>query len=203
MFHKNDRFAGAIRGGSAVVSLCVAFAQAQQVAPAPVQSQITVQPVCPPPATCEGTQRTKAPISRPIHLLVMDQQNRPVPGAAVAIELPADGPSAEFSPPNPTAQFDTDALGRIFIDHLRANTLAGGYKITATASFGGETAITTITERNVYPPFLARHRRTLIILGAISVAIVVPVLALRKSPPPSATITTSGPVGTVGPAGNP
>ena len=128
----------------------------------------------------------------------MDQQNRPVPGATVVIGLPTTGPGANFIQPRSANQFDTDALGKTAIDGLRANRLAGSYQIHAKASFGGETAIATIRETNTPPPFISRHRKKLIVLGAVCAAVVTPVLALRKPPPPSANITTISPVGPVG-----
>ena len=180
----------------------ISLAQAQQPPPAPGQSQITVRDdSCPPPETCEEKHQHQinAPFASPIILLVMDQQNRPVPGATVVIGLPTTGPGANFIQPRSANQFDTDALGKTAIDGLRANRLAGPYQITATASFGGETATTTIKETNTPPPFFSRHKKKLIVLGVVCAAVVTPVLALRKPPSPSASITTISPVGPVGP----
>jgi hypothetical protein len=144
------------------------------------------------------THQTGAAYRSGIKIEVTDGQLRPLPGASVVVALShAQGVAgAELAHGERTAELKLDPQGIGTITALRANRVRGDFTITATASFGGETGSAEVTQTNTRPPLVTTKR--LLILGGICAAILVPVLTLRKTPPPSVTITSGGSAGPVG-----
>jgi hypothetical protein len=125
---------------------------------------------------------------------VYDERGREVPDATVTFQMPGDGASAtSLNGRLVTIQSDPNGVAKAV--GLRANSTGGDYDIRVNANFEGKAGYTTIRQTNRNPPFAVR-RRTLI-AEAAAVAVIVPVLALRSSPPPKATISTVTPTGPV------
>jgi len=74
-----------------------------------------------------------ARVSRPLTVEVTDESGRPVAGAAVSFQLPAEGPSGLFSNGLRTDLALTDAAGRASIHALQWNRIAGQVRIRITA----------------------------------------------------------------------
>ncbi len=74
-----------------------------------------------------------ARVSRPLTVEITDETGRPVPGAAVSFQLPADGPGGLFSNGLRTDLAITDASGRAAIRSLLLNRTAGQFRIRITA----------------------------------------------------------------------
>jgi hypothetical protein len=168
--------------------LSVAPAESQQAAP---QGQLKIEV----PQGDDGNHQTNTRYAAGIVIVVKDEMDRPVPGAQVVLTLPSDGAGAVFVNGAKTTQALTKADGSTQIAGLRANNIRGSFAIRATASFGGETVTMPIKETNVPPPPVTRKR--VAIVGAACAAVLIPVLALRSTPPPKATISAVGPAAPV------
>ena len=140
--------------------------------------------------------RTNSRYATDIIVVVKDELDRPVPGAQVVLTLPSDGAGAVFVNGDRSMQAFTDAEGKTQIAGVRANNIQGRFDIRATASFGGETVTKPITETNYPPPLITRKR--VAIVGGVCAAVLIPVLALRSTPPPKAAVSAVGPAGPVG-----
>ena len=144
----------------------------------------------------DGDHWTNTRYASDIVVLVKDELDRPVPGAQVVFTLPPDGAGAVFSNGGRMMQTFTDTEGKTQIAGMRANNIKGQFAIRATASFGGETVTRPITQTNYPPPLITRKR--VAIVGGVCAAVLIPVLALRSTPPPKATVSAVGPAGPVG-----
>jgi len=90
-------------------------------------------------------RRAKEPVVR-----VLDDDSRPVAGAAVTFQLTELGPSATF-PGGASLTATTDQKGEVVGRGLRPNNIAGQFQIRVTASYRGQSARATITQTNVAP----------------------------------------------------
>jgi hypothetical protein len=75
-----------------------------------------------------------ARIPKPLTVEVTDESGRPVAGAAVSFQLPAEGPSGLFSNGLRTDLVLTDAAGRASIHAVQLNRIGGQFRIRITAA---------------------------------------------------------------------
>jgi hypothetical protein len=119
----------------------------------------------------------------PTVIQVVDENQKPVAGAAVVFFLPNDGPGGTFFDGTRSLTVTTDAQGRATIRGIRFNRLSGQMQIRVTASSGGQTATATITQTNVGgpggSPGLSTKAKVWIIVGLVAGATVGAVLATR------------------------
>ncbi|MBM3738249.1 MAG: carboxypeptidase regulatory-like domain-containing protein [Acidobacteria bacterium] len=134
--------------------------------------------------------------SSTISVTVLDEKDRPVPGATVHFEVPPNGPSGSFADEKAFAITQTDSEGQASTTGFQANGLAGTYNIRVRASFEGKSMLAPVARTNEKRPFASKRNVTLI--GAGAAAVIVPVLALRSTPPPKATISSVASAGLVG-----
>ena len=80
---------------------------------------------------------------------VVDQNQKPVAGAAVVFFLPSQGPSGQFFDGTRTLSVTTDAQGRAVARGIKINGIPGQMQIRVTASYQGQTATAAITETNL------------------------------------------------------
>lgn len=80
---------------------------------------------------------------------VEDEMNRPIPGASVKFELPAEGPGARFPGGRMVATVSTDTQGRARALGMQPNHVQGEFLIRVTASYQDGIAAATITQTNV------------------------------------------------------
>ena len=150
------------------------------------------------PVESAGTQhRVGSKFTNQIDVKVIDERKRVVPGAEVVFQMTpgTTGASASIADLNLLVT-QTDVDGIASLKGLRANGAAGRYQIHVNASFEGKSGRGDIEQENVPPPILERKRTLL--ASAAAIAILVPILALRPSQPPKATISTVTPTGPVG-----
>jgi hypothetical protein len=79
---------------------------------------------------------------------VEDENHKPVAGAAVLFALPTRGPGAAFTDGSHQLTVMTDAQGRAAARGVIPNNVKGQFQIQVTASFGGMTAGSVITQTN-------------------------------------------------------
>jgi hypothetical protein len=90
----------------------------------------------------------KQRVNREPIVQVEDENHKPVAGAVVVFLLPDQGASGTFAGGSHTLTVTTNAQGRATTGRIqRANS--GQMQIRVTASLGGETAATVITQTNV------------------------------------------------------
>ena len=94
----------------------------------------------------------KAQAVAPTVIQVVDENQKPIAGAAVVFFLPNQGPGGTFFDSTRSLTVTTDAQGRATIRGIRFNRLSGQMQIRVTASSGGQTATATITQTNVGGP---------------------------------------------------
>lgn len=101
---------------------------------------------------------------------VEDENHKPVAGAAVVFFLPNNGPGGTYPGGSSSLTTTTDAQGRAVSRGVQYNGLAGMMQIRVTASFGGVTASSVITQTNVLGVAAVGLGLTAKILIAIAVA---------------------------------
>ncbi|HVN03221.1 MAG TPA: hypothetical protein VMT86_02320 [Bryobacteraceae bacterium] len=74
-----------------------------------------------------------AHVARPLAVQVTDDEGRPVAGAAVSFQLPADGPGGIFANGLRTDLAISDASGRAAIHAVQLNRIGGQFRIRITA----------------------------------------------------------------------
>ncbi|MCW5962929.1 MAG: hypothetical protein KIT83_02735 [Bryobacterales bacterium] len=79
---------------------------------------------------------------------VVDRNDRPVAGAAVAFLLPQSGAGGSFSGGAKMLNVITNQQGVAAARGFQLNAVAGDFQIRVTASFQGQTASTAITQTN-------------------------------------------------------
>jgi hypothetical protein len=79
---------------------------------------------------------------------VEDENRKPVAGAAVTFLLPNQGASASFANGARSLTIVTDNKGQAIARGLRPNGVNGNFQINVNASYGGQTASTTINMTN-------------------------------------------------------
>jgi hypothetical protein len=90
-------------------------------------------------------RRTMAPLV----VNVLDQNGRPVEGAAVVFRFPLNGPSASFSNGKKARTMRTNADGQAAAVDWMANNEVGRFQVHVTASRGNELGEATISMANV------------------------------------------------------
>lgn len=151
---------------------------------------------------------------------VQDENHKPVAGAAVlfALHPGSAGAGATFANGAESLSVTTDVNGVAHAQGILANHLQGSWQVQVTASFGGLTATTVISEMNVLPPtpqpsapgttspppahtFLHWiFSKPVMLAGGIAAAgTVVAVVVIKQNSTSSTTITPGSP--TVGPPG--
>jgi hypothetical protein len=98
----------------------------------------------------EGTLNSvKQRVNREPVVQVVDENHKPIAGAAVVFFLPTSGPGGVFMNGSQTLTVTTDATGRAAAAGIRPNHQTGRLQIRVTASSNGLTASATITQMNV------------------------------------------------------
>jgi len=138
-----------------------------------------------------ATNNLKDQTVPPTVIQVVDENQKPIAGAAVTFFLPNQGPGGTFFDGTRSMTLTTDAQGRATLRGIRFNRLSGQMQIRVTASSGGQTATATITQTNVggpggSPP-LSTKAKVWIIVGLAAGATVGAVLATRGSSSSSST----------------
>jgi len=96
---------------------------------------------------------------------ILDESNSPVQDAVVTFVLPGMGPGAAFTDGSKVLSVQSDESGRAVARGMRPNTVVGQFEIRITATQGGRSASTTITQTNAAPAAIAKKsNKTLIIL---------------------------------------
>ena len=139
---------------------------------------------------------------------VEDENHKPVAGAAVVFLLPNQGASGVFANGSRTLTVMTDNQGRAVAHGFRPNGVQGKLQMRVTASHGGKTASTTITQTNAVAAtagaaagagISAKLIAIIAIAGAAVAGGVVAATRNGGSSTPAATPTTITPgTGTVG-----
>ena len=83
---------------------------------------------------------------------VVDENGKPIEGAAVVFTLPTDGSSGEFGNGSRNLTVVTDNQGRAVAQGLKANNVPGRLQIHVNASYRGLTTRTNITQFNMAVP---------------------------------------------------
>jgi hypothetical protein len=105
--------------------------------------------------TVEGEGATGSVRERPQKLAaicVLDQNEKPVSGAAVVFTVPTEGATGVFPNGAKTLMTMTDAQGRASAQGFRFNDIAGKVQLSINISYKGLTARTYITQTSVAPP---------------------------------------------------
>jgi cell division protein FtsN len=134
---------------------------------------------------------------------VVDENNRPVAGAAVLFALPDRGASGTFANGARSVTMMTDAQGKATAVGFTPNAVEGDVPIQVTASYQGQTTSAVILQSNVVAAGAGISAATIGIIGAVAAgAAVAAALALGggdSSPAPpaarpsgTATVNTGG-----------
>jgi hypothetical protein len=86
-----------------------------------------------------------------IAVRLLDSAGRPVPDVAIVFTAPQSGPGGEFPNGLTTITVLTDTTGLAVTRLYHPNAIAGLFDISARAEFNGQTATTTIRQRNDLP----------------------------------------------------
>jgi len=137
---------------------------------------------------------------------VVDENQRPVAGAAVSFFLPNQGPGGTFPDGTRTLTVTTDAQGRAVAAHIKRNNVAGQMQIRVTASYSGQTATALITQTNLAggsSPGLSATAKVLIAVGLAGGAAAGAIAATHgggssNTPAPAPAITITAGTPTVG-----
>jgi hypothetical protein len=137
----------------------------------------------------------RVPTSTTLVVEVRDENYRPLEGATVEFELPADRPSGSFEGGARIKKAITNAQGQAFTA-FEPNPTAGRFSIEARATFGTRTGMVTImqpTKPAESRMWISRHK-TLAIVIAVGVAgaATAAILSTRggtQSSKPTVTIT--------------
>ena len=103
----------------------------------------------------EGEGSTNDVRQHTAHLIVVevhDENQKPIPGAAVVFTLPTEGATGEFHSGGKNLTLVTDERGRVSIAGFRMNQVEGKVPIHVSASYRGVSARATITQYIVVPP---------------------------------------------------
>lgn len=142
----------------------------------------------------------KGRVNREPIVRIEDDNHRPIAEAAVVFFLPSSGPSGNFVNGSKTLTVSTDAQGRAVAAGIHRNNLSGQMQIRVTASSGGQTVSTVITQTNVAGGAvgLSTTAKVLIVIGVAGGAAAGAILATRggssspSSTAPSAISITAG-----------
>jgi hypothetical protein len=161
------------------------WSQAPPPAPAPAQARLNIVVV-------EGESainNVKGRLNREPVVLIEDENHRPIAGAAVVFFLPSRGPSGTFPDGSKTLTVSTGAQGRAVAAGIHRNNVSGQMQIRVTASYGGQTVSTVITQTNVAGGGggLSTAAKVLIIIGVAGGAAAGAILATRGGSSPSSS----------------
>jgi hypothetical protein len=106
---------------------------------------------------------------------VVDDNQKPIAGAAVVFFLPNQGPGGTFADGTRSLTVTTDAQGRAVARGIQFNRLSGQMQIRVTATANSQTATATITQTNVAGSSssgagLSTTAKVLIVLGVVAAA---------------------------------
>lgn len=124
---------------------------------------------------------------------VIDENQKPVAGAAVVFFLPTSGPGGTFFDGSSSMTATTDAQGRATARGIRFNRASGQMQIRVTASYTGRTATATITQTNVAStsgPGMSTTVKVILIVGLAAGAAAGAILATRGGSSSSSPATT-------------
>jgi hypothetical protein len=150
----------------------------------------------------EGEGDTGPVRQRPNHvpvIRVVDENEKPVSGAAVVFTLPTEGSTGVFPNGAKTLMVLTDASGEATAQGLRFNQLPGKVPVNINVSYKGLTAHTNVTQTSVapagYKPGGTGHTGRLVTILVIVAAGGAggAVYATRKSSNPTTAVTPAGP----------
>ncbi|MBI3280196.1 MAG: hypothetical protein HYZ57_10180 [Acidobacteria bacterium] len=102
---------------------------------------------------------------RPLTVQLTSETGRPVAGASVSFQLPADGPSGEFAAGGRVAIETTGPDGRASVSGIRWNSVAGPLQIRITAAKDNVRAGTVVAQYIAERAAGARGRGKWIFLG--------------------------------------
>jgi hypothetical protein len=88
-------------------------------------------------------------VMAPLVVEVLDQNDRPVEGAAVVFRFPLNGPSATFANQKTSQTSRTNAQGEAAATGWAANGEVGSFQVHATATYGNQMGETTFSMSNV------------------------------------------------------
>jgi hypothetical protein len=141
----------------------------------------------------------RSPRGKETIVRVEDANNKGVAGAVVTFLLPSGGAGAYFGNGGSSLTLTTDDRGEAVARGLHPNRIAGTFQIRVSASQGGRTAATSITQTNVDPGAHTSSRTVALIAILGGAAAGGAAVALRggkaKSAPPvppTATIVVPG-----------
>jgi DNA polymerase-3 subunit gamma/tau len=98
---------------------------------------------------------------------VVDENDRPVAGAAITFALPSRGASGVFANGARSMTILTDAQGTAAASGLTPNAVAGELPIQVSASYQGQTASAVITQTNAVAAGAGMSAATIGIIGAV------------------------------------
>jgi hypothetical protein len=165
------------------------WSQAPPPAPGPAQARVNIVVV-------EGESainNIKGRLNREPIVQIVDENQRPLAGAAVVFFLPSSGPGGTFVNGSKTLTVSTDAQGRAAATGIRRNNLSGQMQIRVTASYGGQTVSAVITQTNVAGggAGLSTTAKVLIIIGVAGGAAAGAILATRGGSSSSSSSSSS------------
>ncbi|HYP04930.1 MAG TPA: hypothetical protein VER03_01740 [Bryobacteraceae bacterium] len=142
-----------------------------------------------------------------VRVRVVDQDQRPVPGATVSAVLPAIGAGGHFRGGDTIATERTDSKGEAEFSGIRLRKITGEFITRVLARSGARTGSATLTQTITNAPAPAqtwRSRRRLVMLGVAGAGIAAGVVAATygggSTAPATAGVTvTPGNPTTTGP----
>lgn len=145
----------------------------------------------------EGTiNNIKRRTTRESIVQVQDENHKPVAGAAILIQLPADGPGGVFPDGSKSITLFSDSQGKVVMPHLQPSQVTGNFQIHVNASFQGRQGVTVINQ-SIAPgptgvnPTHAMHGKTIGIVSSVAAAgAIAAALVLRNNNTPPVTVPT-------------
>lgn len=126
--------------------------------------------------------------ARPLVVRIHDANGRPTAGAAVTFTAPEDGPSGEFANDSRSVRLVTGPDGIANAGPFHPNALEGPYQIVVRAEFEGQTATTSILQRNVAKG--GGHKKLILIFAIAGAAAAAGIAAGHSSSSGSSSGTT-------------
>ncbi len=134
--------------------------------------------------------------SRETIVQVEDENHRPIAGAVIIFQLPADGPGGVFVGGSKTVSLVSDAQGKVVMTHIQPSQVMGNFQIHVNASFQGRQA-STVIHQAIGPtpagpnPVHAAHGKTIgIVAGVVAAGAIAAAVALTRNNAPTVTIPT-------------
>jgi hypothetical protein len=141
-----------LKCGSRLLARGIAFLLVIQLAAAPINAQTLPTALHLVTVRGEGaTGRVQQRASQEPAVCVVDENEKPVSGVAVAFTLPTEGATGSFGNGSKTLTLITDSSGLASAQGLRFNQIPGKVPVHVNASYKGLTARTTITQVSEAP----------------------------------------------------